>query len=50
MKTFDVPVSTCQPGKRLWLDLGKVKNVAEVRLNGKSRGVVWTAPGCVTCK
>ena len=43
-KTFDVPASACQPGKRLWLDLGKVKNVAEVRLNGKSLGVVWTAP------
>jgi hypothetical protein len=44
MKTFDVPASACQPGKRLWLDLGKVKNVAEVRLNSRSFGGVWTAP------
>ena len=29
---------------RLFLDLGDVKNVAEVRLNGKGFGVVWTAP------
>jgi hypothetical protein len=33
-----------QPGRRLHLDLGKVKNVAQVRLNGKDLGVVWTAP------
>lgn len=31
-------------GKRLWLDLGEVKNVAEVRLNGQLLGVAWTAP------
>ena len=29
---------------RLFLDLGVVKNIAQVRLNGKSLGVVWTAP------
>ncbi len=30
--------------QRLYLDLGKVKHVAEVRLNGKSLGGVWCAP------
>jgi len=33
-----------QPGKALILDLGVVKNIAEVWLNGKSLGIVWTAP------
>jgi len=43
VKRFDLgrPV---QAGERLWLDLGVVKNIAEVRLNGKKLGVVWTAP------
>ena len=40
-KTFDAP----RGGKgNLYLDLGEVKNVARVRLNGKELGVVWTAP------
>jgi hypothetical protein len=30
--------------RRLWLDLGAVKNIASVRLNGVDLGVVWTAP------
>jgi hypothetical protein len=29
---------------RLFLDLGRVKNVAEVRLNGKNLGVLWKPP------
>ena len=29
---------------RLFLDLGNVRHVAEVRLNGKKLGVLWTAP------
>lgn len=43
-KTFDLPEALRQTGKRIHLDLGKLKNVAEVRLNGKELGVVWTAP------
>ncbi len=43
-KTFDLPEALRQPGKRIYLDLGKVKNVAAVRLNGKALGAVWTAP------
>ena len=31
-------------GVRMWLDLGNVKNIAEVTLNGKNLGVVWRAP------
>lgn len=31
-------------GKRVWLDLGEVANIAAVKLNGKDCGVAWTAP------
>jgi hypothetical protein len=31
-------------GGRLWIDLGDVKNLAEVSVNGKSLGIVWHAP------
>ena len=31
-------------GNPVYLDLGRVKNVAEVRLNGKPLGIVWCAP------
>lgn len=30
--------------KRYYLDLGEVKNLARVKLNGKDLGVLWTAP------
>ncbi len=29
---------------RVWLDLGVVRDLARVRLNGRDLGVVWTAP------
>lgn len=32
------------PGAELWLDLGDVRELAEVRVNGQSCGVVWTPP------
>jgi hypothetical protein len=41
-KTFDLPPG--KTGKRLYLTLGKVNCLAEVRLNGRSLGVVWCAP------
>jgi hypothetical protein len=40
-KTFGLPAGG---HRRVFLDLGEVKNVAQVRLNGKNLGVVWTAP------
>jgi hypothetical protein len=35
---------------RLWLDLGNVKNLAEVTLNGKKLGIVWKTPFRVDVK
>jgi hypothetical protein len=31
-------------GARLWLDLGDVKNLAEVTVNGRTLGTVWKTP------
>jgi hypothetical protein len=41
-QTFDMP--NYEKGNALYLNLGKVKNIARVRLNGKELGTVWTAP------
>src|SRR5208337_1379537 len=43
-KTFDLPEALRSPGRRLTLDLGDMKNLAEVRLNGKNLGILWTVP------
>jgi hypothetical protein len=43
-KTFDLPESLRRQGQRLTLDLGDVRNLAEVRLNGKSLGILWALP------
>jgi hypothetical protein len=45
--SFDLPESLRSPKRELVLDLGKVKELAEVRLNGKNLGVVWAPPFCV---
>ena len=42
-RSFDLPVGV-KPGEPLRLDLGRVGDVAEVSLNGKSVGTVWHAP------
>jgi hypothetical protein len=44
-KTFNLPQAVSQnPRPRIFLDLGTVKNVARVKLNGRDLVVVWTAP------
>jgi len=43
-KTVQAPADWFKSGAQLWLDLGDVKNIAEVSVNGKSLGVVWKRP------
>jgi (4-O-methyl)-D-glucuronate---lignin esterase len=43
-KTVQAPESWFKPGARLWLDLGDVKNLAEIAVNGQPLGVVWKTP------
>jgi hypothetical protein len=43
-KTFDAPGLTALSASKVYLDLGTVHELAEVRLNGNTLGVVWTAP------
>jgi len=43
-KTFDLPKSVRKKDDHLWLDLGNVRELAEVRLNGKNLGVLWAFP------
>jgi hypothetical protein len=45
-KTFDLVQRDGSPkdSNRIYLDLGNVRHIAEVRLNGKKMGVLWTAP------
>lgn len=40
---FTAP-KTLRSGERLWLDLGDMREVAEVRINGKAAGTSWHAP------
>jgi hypothetical protein len=43
-KTIQAPPDWFKTGSQIWLDLGSVKNLAEVVLNGKSLGIVWKTP------
>jgi hypothetical protein len=43
-KDVQAPADWFKTGARLWLDLGDVKNLAEVSVNGKPLGIVWKPP------
>ena len=46
-KTVDVKADWLKKGSQVWIDIGDVKNLAEVTVNGKALGIVWHAPYCV---
>ena len=41
-KTVSLPAM--RPGKKVYLDLGRVNHLATVSVNGKNLGVLWTTP------
>ncbi len=43
-KAFDVAPDALPAGRALWLDLGAVKEIAEVKLNGRDLGILWKPP------
>jgi hypothetical protein len=43
-KEIDIPAGDLGAGHSVWLDLGRVKNLAEISLNGKSLGILWKPP------
>ena len=43
-KEIEIPADRLSPGRELWLDLGAVKNFAEVSLNRQDFGVLWKPP------
>jgi hypothetical protein len=43
-KTVEAPAEWFKPGAKLWLDLGDVKNLAEVTVNGQPLGTLWKPP------
>jgi len=43
-KTVQVSPQWIKKGKQIWIDLGDVKNLAEVQVNGVAVGETWHAP------
>ena len=43
-KTIQAPDDWFKKDSQIWIDLGSVKNLAEVVINGKSLGIVWKTP------
>ncbi len=43
-KTVQASSDWFKPGAQIWLDLGSVKNLAEVTVNGRPLGLVWKSP------
>lgn len=46
-KTINIAAEWLANDQQVWIDLGEVKNLAEVIVNGQSLGIVWKLPFCV---
>ena len=44
VKDIEIPADLLAKGNRLYLDLGDVKNLAQVKLNGTDLGILWKPP------
>ena len=44
LKEFEAPADALVPGRRVILDLGQLRNVADVTLNGRHLGILWKPP------
>ena len=44
IKDLRAPPAWFHPGRHLYLDLGTVRDLAQVEINGKSAGLVWAPP------
>jgi hypothetical protein len=44
LKTIEVPAEDFALGAHLWLDLGDVREIANVKVNGADLGVLWKTP------
>jgi alpha-L-rhamnosidase len=43
-KTIDIPADDLTKGARLWLDLGGVRELADVKVNSIDLGILWKTP------
>jgi hypothetical protein len=43
-KAIQAPADWFKSGEKLWLDLGDVKNLAQVSVNGSPYGILWKPP------
>jgi hypothetical protein len=43
-KKFIIPANAIAANKRLYIDLGRVEVLADVKVNGKSLGILWKPP------
>ncbi|MGC8640169.1 MAG: glycosylhydrolase-like jelly roll fold domain-containing protein, partial [Isosphaeraceae bacterium] len=43
-REFELPAADGKPSRRLFLDLGRLRSMAQVTLNGKNVGIRWTFP------
>ena len=44
IKTINVPIKWVKNKRQTWIDLGNVKDVAEVIINSKPAGIIWNNP------